>query len=78
MPWAQLVQNTCVFDLSGSSSTDTVTVAGLAATNQYFSGVTSESEGFASDLSDDLVGLALSFISQIGQLRFTGVLTSLT
>ncbi|KAF8706832.1 Acid protease, partial [Rhizoctonia solani] len=52
---------------SGPIYTDTVTVAGLAANNQYFSAVTSESESFASDPSDGLVGLAFSSISQIGQ-----------
>ncbi|CAE6481261.1 unnamed protein product, partial [Rhizoctonia solani] len=34
---------------------------------QYFSAVTSESDSFASDPSDGLVGLAFSSISQIGQ-----------
>ncbi|CAE6444159.1 unnamed protein product [Rhizoctonia solani] len=52
---------------SGPIYTDTVTVAGLTATNQYFSAVTSESQSFASDPSDGLVGLAFSSISQIGQ-----------
>ncbi|KAJ1306164.1 hypothetical protein OPQ81_010875 [Rhizoctonia solani] len=52
---------------SGPIYTDTVTVAGLTATNQYFSAVTSESESFASDPSDGLVGLAFSSISQIGR-----------
>ncbi|CCO29280.1 hypothetical protein BN14_03288 [Rhizoctonia solani AG-1 IB] len=52
---------------SGPIYTDTVTVAGMTATKQYFSAVTSESESFSSDPSDGLVGLAFSSISQIGQ-----------
>ncbi|KAH7334871.1 aspartic peptidase domain-containing protein [Rhizoctonia solani] len=47
---------------SGPIYTDTVTLPG-----QYFSAVTSESQSFASDPTDGLVGLAFSSISQIRQ-----------
>ncbi|KAF8593697.1 acid protease [Ceratobasidium sp. AG-I] len=52
---------------SGPIYTDTVTVAGLSATSQYFSPVTSESSSFSSDPEDGILGLAFSSISAIGQ-----------
>ncbi|CAE6497762.1 unnamed protein product [Rhizoctonia solani] len=52
---------------SGPIYTDTVTVAGLSATSQYFSPVTSESSSFASDPEDGILGLAFNSISAIGQ-----------
>ncbi|KAG8697413.1 Type I transmembrane sorting receptor [Ceratobasidium sp. 395] len=51
---------------SGPIYSDTVTVAGLSATGQYFSPVTSESSSFSSDPSDGIMGLAFSSISSIG------------
>ncbi|KAG9122595.1 Type I transmembrane sorting receptor [Ceratobasidium sp. 392] len=55
---------------SGPIYTDTVTVAGLSATNQYFSPVTSESSSFSSDPEDGIMGLAFSSISSIGKPTF--------
>ncbi|KAG8793258.1 Type I transmembrane sorting receptor, partial [Ceratobasidium sp. 428] len=55
---------------SGPIYTDTVTVAGLSATNQYFSPVTSESSSFSSDPEDGIMGLAYSSISSIGKPTF--------
>ncbi|CAE6507438.1 unnamed protein product [Rhizoctonia solani] len=52
---------------SGPIYTDTVTVAGLSATSQYFSPVTSESSSFSSDPEDGILGLAFNSISSIGQ-----------
>ncbi|KAG8739688.1 Type I transmembrane sorting receptor [Ceratobasidium sp. 428] len=51
---------------SGPIYSDTVTVAGLSVTGQYFSPVTSESSSFSSDPSDGIMGLAFSSISSIG------------
>ncbi|KAJ1302026.1 hypothetical protein OPQ81_000861 [Rhizoctonia solani] len=55
---------------SGPIYSDTVTVAGLSATGQYFSPVTSESSSFSSDPSDGIMGLAFSSISSIGAPTF--------
>ncbi|KDN40814.1 hypothetical protein RSAG8_07832, partial [Rhizoctonia solani AG-8 WAC10335] len=48
-------------------STPTPRQAGLSATSQYFSPVTSESSSFASDPEDGILGLEFNFISSIGQ-----------
>ncbi|CAE6439787.1 unnamed protein product [Rhizoctonia solani] len=55
---------------SGSIYSDTVTIAGLSATGQKFSAVTSESDSFSLDPSDGILGLAFSSISQIGAPTF--------
>ncbi|KAB5590496.1 hypothetical protein CTheo_6078 [Ceratobasidium theobromae] len=55
---------------SGPIYSDTVTIAGLSATSQYFSPVTSESSSFSSDPSDGILGLAFSSISSIGKPTF--------
>ncbi|QRV98135.1 aspartyl protease [Ceratobasidium sp. AG-Ba] len=55
---------------SGPIFSDTVTVAGLTAPQQYFSAVTAESNSFAQDPSDGLMGLAFSSISELGQPTF--------
>ncbi|CAE6382667.1 unnamed protein product [Rhizoctonia solani] len=52
---------------SGPIYADTVTVAGLSATGQYFSPVTSESSSFSSEPDDGILGLAFNSISSIGQ-----------
>ncbi|QRW12729.1 aspartyl protease [Ceratobasidium sp. AG-Ba] len=55
---------------SGPIFSDTVMVAGLTVPRQCFSAVTAESDSFAQDPSDGLMGLAFSSISQIGQPTF--------
>ncbi|KAG8689541.1 Type I transmembrane sorting receptor, partial [Ceratobasidium sp. 423] len=55
---------------SGPIYADTVTIAGLSATSQYFSPVTSESSSFSSDPEDGILGLAFNSISAIGQPTF--------
>ncbi|KAG8746040.1 Type I transmembrane sorting receptor [Ceratobasidium sp. 414] len=55
---------------SGPIFTDTVTVAGLTANDQFFSAVTAESDSFAQDPSDGLMGLAFSSISEMGKPTF--------
>ncbi|KAG8747738.1 Type I transmembrane sorting receptor [Ceratobasidium sp. 414] len=55
---------------SGPIYSDTVTVAGLSVTGQYFSPVTSESSSFSSDPSDGIMGLGFSSISSIGAPTF--------
>ncbi|CAE6480865.1 unnamed protein product, partial [Rhizoctonia solani] len=52
---------------SGPIYADTVTIAGLSATSQYFSPVTSESSNFSSEPNDGILGLAFKSISVIGQ-----------
>ncbi|KAF8640951.1 hypothetical protein AX17_000598 [Amanita inopinata Kibby_2008] len=56
--------------VSGPVYTDTVTVAGIVATKQYFSPVTTLSSGFASDPIDGILGLAFPAISNLGQSPF--------
>jgi len=51
---------------SGPIYTDTVSAGGLSVSSQAFSAVTSESESFAHDPSDGIMGLAFSTISSIG------------
>ncbi|KAI0663088.1 protease [Cubamyces menziesii] len=55
---------------SGPIYTDTVTVGGVKATQQYFSAVTSESPEFVGDPADGILGLALPAISNLGQDPF--------
>ncbi|KAG9124711.1 Type I transmembrane sorting receptor [Ceratobasidium sp. 392] len=55
---------------SGPIFSDTVTIAGLTANEQFFSPVTSESDSFAQDPSDGIMGLAFSSISNIGKPTF--------
>lgn len=49
--------------VSGPLYTDTVNVAGIKVTNQYFSPVTTLSSSFASDPEDGILGLAFPSIS---------------
>lgn len=55
--------------VSGPEYTDTVTVAGVSATNQYFSPVTTLSSSFVHDIIDGILGLAYPAISNLGQVR---------
>ncbi|KAI1785665.1 acid protease [Ganoderma leucocontextum] len=55
---------------SGPIYTDAVTVAGIVATNQFFSAVTTESAEFADDPTDGILGLAFPNISSLGQPPF--------
>ncbi|CUA70772.1 hypothetical protein RSOLAG22IIIB_09107 [Rhizoctonia solani] len=55
---------------SGPVYADTVTISGLSVTDQHFSAVTSESDGFNSDPSDGILGLAFSSISQLNSSTF--------
>ncbi|KAH9851624.1 acid protease [Lenzites betulinus] len=54
----------------GSVFTDTVSVGGATVTNQYFSGVTSESTEFREDPADGLLGLGLTALSALGHDPF--------
>jgi len=56
--------------VSGSISTDTVTVAGITAKGQIFSPVTTLSPSFAQDPADGIMGLAFPSISQLMQNPF--------
>ncbi|EKM60377.1 uncharacterized protein PHACADRAFT_246256 [Phanerochaete carnosa HHB-10118-sp] len=63
--------------VSGPIYTDTVTVAGLTATDQYFSPVTTLSSSFASDPIDGILGLAYPSLSHFrGQTPFFNTLIS--
>ncbi|THG94139.1 hypothetical protein EW026_g7273 [Hermanssonia centrifuga] len=53
--------------VSGPIYTDTVTVAGLSVTGQYFSPVTTLSSSFSGDPIDGILGLAWPAISNLGQ-----------
>ncbi|EKM60385.1 uncharacterized protein PHACADRAFT_246265 [Phanerochaete carnosa HHB-10118-sp] len=53
--------------VSGPVYTDTVTVAGLIATSQYFSPVTTLSSEFQGDPADGILGLAFPAISNLQQ-----------
>jgi len=55
---------------SGPIYTDTVTIAGITATNQTFSAVTSESAEFQQDPTDGLIGLAFPALSNLRQNPF--------
>ncbi|KAI0771237.1 acid protease [Trametes elegans] len=55
---------------SGSPYTDTVTVGGVTATNQFLAAVTEESSEFQQDPADGLLGLAFPAISNLGQNPF--------
>ncbi|KAI0952451.1 hypothetical protein AcW1_004540 [Taiwanofungus camphoratus] len=55
---------------SGKVYTDTVTIAGVTATNQYLSGVTKESSEFEEDPADGLLGMAFPSISNLGHNPF--------
>ncbi|KAG8692026.1 Type I transmembrane sorting receptor [Ceratobasidium sp. 395] len=55
---------------SGPIFTDTVSMAGLTVPEQFFSAVTEESDSFAKDPSDGLMGLAFSSISNLNQSTF--------
>ncbi|EMD41037.1 hypothetical protein CERSUDRAFT_111607 [Gelatoporia subvermispora B] len=55
---------------SGNIYTDTVTIAGISATNQTFSAVTSESQEFQADPTDGLIGLAFPPLSNLRQNPF--------
>ncbi|KAJ7584093.1 acid protease [Mycena floridula] len=56
--------------VSGPVYTDTVTVAGVKATSQYFSPVTTLSSSFAGDPIDGILGLAFPDISNLGENPF--------
>ncbi|KAI9068283.1 acid protease [Trametes sanguinea] len=53
--------------VSGPVYTDTVTVAGITAKNQYFSPVNTISTSFASEADDGILGLAFPSISNLHQ-----------
>ncbi|EKM50295.1 uncharacterized protein PHACADRAFT_264907 [Phanerochaete carnosa HHB-10118-sp] len=53
--------------VSGPVYTDTVTIACLTATSQYFSPVTTLSSGFGGDPADGILGLAYPAISNLKQ-----------
>ncbi|KAM5544249.1 hypothetical protein V8D89_001909 [Ganoderma adspersum] len=55
---------------SGPIFTDTVSIAGVSATNQFFSAVTTESAEFVDDPTDGILGLAFPDISNLGQSPF--------
>ncbi|EMD33591.1 hypothetical protein CERSUDRAFT_117693 [Gelatoporia subvermispora B] len=56
--------------VSGPINTDTVSVAGITATGQYFSPVTTLSSSFASEPADGLLGMAYPGISNLKQSPF--------
>ncbi|KAJ7673877.1 acid protease [Mycena polygramma] len=56
--------------VSGPIYTDTVTVAKITATKQYFSPVTTLSASFANDPIDGILGLAFPAISNLGHSPF--------
>ncbi|KAF7327918.1 Acid protease [Mycena kentingensis (nom. inval.)] len=56
--------------VSGPVFTDTVSVAGVKATKQFFSPVTTLSSSFADDPIDGILGLAFPAISNLGQNPF--------
>ncbi|KAI0782433.1 aspartic protease [Irpex lacteus] len=56
--------------VSGPIYTDTVSVAGLTVTGQYFSPVTTLSSSFSGDPIDGILGLAFPSISNLGQNPF--------
>ncbi|TFK45663.1 acid protease [Heliocybe sulcata] len=56
--------------VSGPVYTDTVTVAGITAENQYFSPVTTLSSSFSGDPIDGILGLAYPAISNLGEDPF--------
>ncbi|KAJ7751282.1 acid protease [Mycena maculata] len=56
--------------VSGAVYTDTVTVAGVKATNQAFSTVTTLSTSFAQNPADGILGMAYPSISNLGENPF--------
>ena len=58
--------------VSGPVYTDTVSVAGVTAKDQYFSPVTTLSSSFSSDPIDGILGLAYPSISNLGKVSFHG------
>ncbi|KAJ7142091.1 acid protease [Mycena crocata] len=56
--------------VNGPVYTDTVSVAGIKATKQYFSPVTTLSASFADDPIDGILGLAFPALSNLGQNPF--------
>ncbi|EIN11115.1 acid protease [Punctularia strigosozonata HHB-11173 SS5] len=56
--------------VSGPKYSDTVTVAGIKVTGQYFSPVTTLSSSFKDDPIDGLLGLAYPSISNLGKTPF--------
>ncbi|EKM60381.1 uncharacterized protein PHACADRAFT_203594 [Phanerochaete carnosa HHB-10118-sp] len=60
--------------VSGPIYTDTVTIAELSATDQYFSPVTTLSSSFASDSIDGILGLAYPDLSSLGGNPFFNTL----
>ncbi|KAJ6606003.1 acid protease [Mycena vulgaris] len=56
--------------VSGPVYTDTVSVAGIKATKQYFSPVTTLSSSFSGDPIDGILGLAFPAISNLGENPF--------
>lgn len=60
--------------VSGPVYTDSVTVAGLTANNQYFSPVTTLSSSFSGDPIDGILGLAYPAISNLGATPFFNTL----
>ncbi|KAI0688123.1 acid protease [Cytidiella melzeri] len=62
--------------VSGPIYTDTVTVAGLTATGQYFSPVTTLSSSFSDDPIDGILGLAFPSLSNLGENPFFNTLIS--
>ncbi|KAI0677640.1 acid protease [Trametes maxima] len=55
---------------SGTPYSDTVTVGGVAATNQVFAAVTKESSSFSSDPSDGVFGLGFPQLSNLRSTPF--------
>ena len=53
-----------------------VTIAGIQATNQFFSAVTTESTEFQDDPTDGILGLAFQDISNLRQVRHIHIHTS--
>ena len=52
---------------SGPVYTDSVTMAGITADQQYFSPVTSVSESFGKDPEDGILGMAFQTISELNE-----------
>ncbi|KAJ7161368.1 acid protease [Mycena crocata] len=56
--------------VSGPVYTDTVNVAGVKATNQFFSAVTTLSSGFSEEPIDGILGMAFPSLSNLGHSPF--------
>ncbi|KZT72178.1 acid protease [Daedalea quercina L-15889] len=62
--------------VSGPVYTDTLSVAGITSTAQYFSPVTTLSNSFSGDPIDGILGMAYQKISQLGQPPFVNLAKS--